>query len=578
MKKVIYENVADQKSAAKRPPVERTLSHNEVPENLKEFAKGRSFYIRTYGCQANLRDEEIMAGYLTAAGFARTQDPRKASLAIINTCAVRENAEEKVYGEIGSYKINKQKDKDFMLVLAGCVMDENNVAQSLMETYPWISLVIGTHDVTRLNELLSKALEKKASIVSVRSFASEVVENLPSVRSNPFQAFVNISYGCDKFCTYCIVPYTRGRERSRKMEDIVKECEELVSQGYKQIALLGQNVNSYGLDFQDGTTFAMLLEAVAKTGIPHLRFLTSYPTQFTEEMIRVMATYPNIDHWLHFPVQSGSSKVLKKMGRRYSREEYLDVVSRIKKAIPDIALTTDIIVGFPYETEEDFQQTLSLCEEVGYSSAFTFIYSPRGGTPAANWEQIPPEVSHERFLRLKEKIDECTAKSSAECLGKTYTVLVDGPSKRNAEVLSGYAPNGKLINFKGPSYLTGCFVQVKIKESHVYSLVGELAEDPLIAKARDVSFQMHCDPLLKEYLKLDQAVQNDPEIKSLGEALLEKKKKLALAFGDDVSYPNAKREYEEVLQKIRNHPLLHNRDALREQVEQTLLQIRDSIR
>ena len=578
MKKVIYENVADQKSAAKRPPVERTLSHNEVPENLKEFAKGRSFYIRTYGCQANLRDEEIMAGYLTAAGFARTQDPRKASLAIINTCAVRENAEEKVYGEIGSYKINKQKDKDFMLVLAGCVMDENNVAQSLMETYPWISLVIGTHDVTRLNELLSKALEKKASIVSVRSFASEVVENLPSVRSNPFQAFVNISYGCDKFCTYCIVPYTRGRERSRKMEDIVKECEELVSQGYKQITLLGQNVNSYGLDFQDGTTFAMLLEAVAKTGIPHLRFLTSYPTQFTDEMIHVMATYPNIDHWLHFPVQSGSSKVLKKMGRRYSREEYLDVVSRIKKAIPDIALTTDIIVGFPYETEEDFQQTLSLCEEVGYSSAFTFIYSPRSGTPAANWEQIPPEVSHERFLRLKEKIDECTAKSSAECLGKTYTVLVDGPSKRNAEVLSGYAPNGKLINFKGPSYLTGCFVQVKIKESHVYSLVGELAEDPLIAKARDVSFQMHCDPLLKEYLKLDQAVQNDPEIKSLGEALLEKKKKLALAFGDDVSYPNAKREYEEVLQKIRNHPLLHNRDALREQVEQTLLQIRDSIR
>ena len=578
MKKVIYENVADQKSAAKRPPVERTLSHNEVPENLKEFAKGRSFYIRTYGCQANIRDEEIMAGYLTAAGFARTQDPRKASLAIINTCAVRENAEEKVYGEIGSYKINKQKDKDFMLVLAGCVMDENNVAQSLMETYPWISLVIGTHDVTRLNELLSKALEKKASIVSVRSFASEVVENLPSVRSNPFQAFVNISYGCDKFCTYCIVPYTRGRERSRKMEDIVKECEELVSQGYKQITLLGQNVNSYGLDFQDGTTFAMLLEAVAKTGIPHLRFLTSYPTQFTEEMIHVMATYPNIDHWLHFPVQSGSSKVLKKMGRRYSREEYLDVVSRIKKAIPDIALTTDIIVGFPYETEEDFQQTLSLCEEVGYSSAFTFIYSPRSGTPAANWEQIPPEVSHERFLRLKEKIDECTAKSSAECLGKTYTVLVDGPSKRNAEVLSGYAPNGKLINFKGPSYLTGCFVQVKIKESHVYSLVGELAEDPLIAKARDVSFQMHCDPLLKEYLKLDQAVQNDPEIKSLGEALLEKKKKLALAFGDDVSYPNAKREYEEVLQKIRNHPLLHNRDALREQVEQTLLQIRDSIR
>ncbi len=578
MKKVIYENVASQKDAAKRPEVERSISKNEVPLVLKNFANGRLFYIRTYGCQANIRDEEVMAGYLSQAGFVRTDDPRKANVAVINTCAVRENAEDKVYGEIGSFKANKDLDKDFMLILAGCVMDENDIAQKLMKTYPWITLVIGTHDVSKINELLASSLEKKASIVSVRSFASEVVENMPSVRLDSSKAFVNISYGCDKFCTYCIVPYTRGRERSRKMEDIIKECQDLVSKGYKQITLLGQNVNSYGLDFKDGTTFAKLLEEVAKTGIPHLRFLTSYPSQFTDEMIDIMATYPNIDHWLHFPVQSGSSKTLNKMGRRYTREEYLDVVRRIKTRIPDISLTTDIIVGFPYETEEDFQDTLSLCKEVGYSSAYTFIYSPRPGTPAAKMEQVPPEVSHERFDRLKALIDELTEKSSNECLNKEYTVLVDGPSKRNPEVLSGYAPNGKLINFKGPKYLSGCFVKVKVKESHVYSLIGEMVEDPLIAKANDVAFLLNCSPLIKEYLSLDKTIQNDPEIKELGENLVNKKKELALSLTDQEKHKIVKEEYEEILNKIKNHPLLNNHDALKQDVEDELLLIRNILK
>lgn len=578
MKKVIYENVASQKDAAKRPDVERSVSNNEVPEILKNFAKGRLFYIRTYGCQANVRDEEVMAGYLTAAGFERTLDPRKANIAIINTCAVRENAEDKVYGEIGSYKTNKAKDKDFMLVLAGCVMDENDVAQKLMETYPWITLVIGTHDVSRINELLTEVLKKKSSIVSVRSFASEVVENLPSVRLNSTQAFVNISYGCDKFCTYCIVPYTRGRERSRKKEDIVKECKDLVSKGYKQITLLGQNVNSYGLDFKDGTTFAELLRLVAETGIPHLRFLTSYPSQFTDEMIDVMASYPNIDHWLHFPVQSGSTKTLSKMGRRYTREGYLDVVRRIKARIPDMALTTDIIVGFPYETEEDFQDTLSLCKEVGYSSAYTFIYSPRPGTPAAKMEQIPPEVSHERFLRLKALIDELTAKSSDECVGQTYTVLIEGPSKKNPDVLTSYAPNGKLINFPGPKYLSGCFAKVKVNKSQVYSLFGELVEDPLIVKAKDVAFHLNCSPMIKEYLSLDEAIKNDPEIKELGEELVSKKKALALAISKPETYKQAKEEYEAVLNKIKNHPLLNNHDSLKDTIRNELILIRDILK
>lgn len=578
MKKVIYENVASQKDAAKRPEVERTLSKNEVPEILKNFAKGRLFYIRTYGCQANIRDEEIMTGYLSDAGFQRTSNPREASIAIINTCAVRENAEDKVYGEIGTFKQNKDKDKDFMLVLAGCVMDENDVAQNLMKTYPWITLVIGTHDISNLNSLLASSLEKKASIVSVRSFASEVVENMPSVRLDSSKAFVNISYGCDKFCTYCIVPYTRGRERSRKMEDIVRECKELVEKGYKQITLLGQNVNSYGLDFKDGTTFAKLLKAVAMTGIPHLRFLTSYPSQFTDEMIDIMAAYPNIDHWLHFPVQSGSTHVLNKMGRRYTREDYLTVVRKIKERIPDMSLTTDIIVGFPYETEEDFQETLSLCKEVGYSSAYTFIYSPRPGTPAASWEQIPPEVSHERFNRLKLLIDELTEKSSNECIGKTYTVLVDGPSKKNENVLSGYAANGKLINFPGPKYLSGCFVDVKVKESHVYSLTGEMVEDPLIAKAKDVSFLLSCSPLMKEYLSLDEKIKNDPEIKGLGERLVEAKKGMASSLSDKEKYDQYKDDYKDTLLKIKSHPLLNNHDNLKELVEGELLIVREALK
>ncbi len=578
MKKVIYENVASQKDAAKRPEVERSISNNEISPILKNFAKDRLFYIKTYGCQANIRDEEVMAGYLSDAGFKRTEDPRKANLAIINTCAVRENAEDKVYGEIGTFKQNKDKDKDFILVLAGCVMDENDVAQNLMKTYPWITLVIGTHDISNLNSLLTSSLEKKASIVSVRSFASEVVENMPSVRLDSSKAFVNISYGCDKFCTYCIVPYTRGRERSRKMEDIVNECKELVEKGYKQITLLGQNVNSYGLDFKDGTTFAKLLKAVAETNIPHLRFLTSYPSQFTDEMIDIMATYPNIDHWLHFPVQSGSTHTLNKMGRRYTREDYLNVVRKIKERIPDMALTTDIIVGFPYETEEDFQETLSLCEEVGYSSAYTFIYSPRPGTPAASWEQIPPEVTHERFNRLKKLIDDLTEKSSAECVGKTYTVLVDGPSKKNENVLSGYAPNGKLINFPGPKYLSGCFVPVKVKESHVYSLSGEMVEDPLISKAKDVAFHLNASPLLKEYLSLNEEIKNDPEIKELAEKLVETKKAMATSMSDKDKYSSCKKEYEDILKKIKNHPLLNNHDHLKELVEGELLIVREALK
>lgn len=578
MKKSEIISLPNQALAAQKGTIPYLVSAVNVPPNVLAFAKNKKFFIKTYGCQANIRDEEVMAGYLVKAGFTKTLDQKEADLAIINTCAVRENAEDKIYGEIGTFKSNFERDHSFKLILAGCVMEENDVAASLFKNYPFISLIIGTHDVSNLLSLLSRNLTTGRSLLDVRSFAGEVVEGLPSLRLSPFKAYVNISYGCDKFCTYCIVPYTRGRERSRKKEEIIKECQSLVNGGYKEITLLGQNVNSYGLDFGDGTNFASLLEEVANLGMPRLRFITSYPSQFTDEMIEVMARHDNIEKWLHFPVQSGSTSCLKRMGRRYTREEYLRQVAAIRKAIPDIALTSDIIVGFPLETEEEFADTLSLCQEARYSSAFTFIYSPRTGTPAAKMPQIPPEISHERFDRLKKVIEETTSEHSLKMVGKTFDVLVDGPSKKDKSVLSGYASNGKLINFPGPDYLTGAIVKVKVLESRTYSLIGELVEDPLIAKARDVQYLMSLDPIIKEYLRLDEKVRQDPSIKELGEKLVAAKKALALSLNDETLYDENKKKYEDLKEEIATNPLLANHDELKPLVEEALLETRDLLR
>lgn len=578
MKKTLIIETPNSKKAAQRPPVSRSVDSRTIPSNLLHFAKGRKFYIRTYGCQANYRDEETMAGYLIEAGFERTIDPKEANLAIINTCAVRENAEEKVYGEIGSFKANKEKDPSFMLVLAGCVMGEEGVGESLLKTYPFISLIIGTHEVSKLPILLSEVLKKRQTLVSSSSFSSEVVENMPSLRLSSFEAYVNISYGCDKFCTYCIVPYTRGRERSRKMEDVLAECQDLLESGYKQITLLGQNVNSYGLDLKDGTNFATLLDKVASLGIPRLKFLTSYPSQFTEEMIEVMAKHKNIDPWLHLPVQSGSSSCLKRMGRRYTREEYLTLVRQIKEKIPNIALTTDIIVGFPGETEEEFEDTLSLMKEVRYASAYTFIYSPRIGTPAAKMVQVPHEITQKRFLRLKEVVDELTAESSQEMLGKTVEVLVEGVSKKDPNKLSGYSRNGKLIHFEGPSYLKGCLVPVKVLSSKTYSLHAELVGDPLLLKAKDLAYLMSVDPFLSSFKNLGEAISKDSEIRILGEKYISLKKKTALAMGKGKEYEEAKKELLSIQETIKSHPLLENYHSLRKEAQEELSEIAEILR
>ena len=575
MSKCIYRSVPNMKEARKRiAEAERLVDHVEVSDLLKNFAKGKKFFIKTFGCQANIRDEEIMAGYLKMAGYERTEDPKECDLAIINTCAVRENAEDKVYGELGSFKAKAEKDPNFILCLCGCMMQQEGFAEMILKTYPFVTLVFGTHNVHRLLPLLTDVLKTKKHIVDVESGPKELVEDMPSERLSSSEAFVNISYGCDKFCTYCIVPYTRGKERSRKVEDIVKECKQLVEDGYKQITLLGQNVNSYGLDLKDGTTFAQLLEEVAKLGVPRLTFLTSYPSQFTDEMIEVMAKYDNIRKWLHFPVQSGSTSCLRRMGRRYTREEYLALVKKIREKMPDIALTTDIIVGFPNETDEEFADTLSLCEEVGYSAAFTFIYSPRKGTPAAALkDDTPDELKHERFNALVKVIEKTTGEHSAKMVGNTYSVLVEGPSKKNSDVLSGYAENGKLINFPGPAYLTGCIVDVKVLESKNYSLRGELVGDPILWKAKDVAYVLSLDPLLKEYKNLSEALK-DPKYVELGMKFEAAKKALALSMGDDEKYAKCKEEFLAISNLINNDPLIKNKEALVSEVGAYLERVR----
>ncbi len=552
--------------AKKSAPLRKDFSYSPSSA-LKEFYKGKKFFIRTFGCQANVRDEEVMAGMLSLLGMSKTDEAKEADIAIINTCAVRENAVDKVYGEIGSFKANWDKNRSFILILAGCAMEEEGFAENLLSSYPWVRLFIGTHEVPHLLEHLDAYFKEKKPLIRVRSMAGEVIESLPSLRLDGHSAFVNISYGCDKFCTYCIVPYTRGRERSRLKEDVLKECEQLVKEGYKEITLLGQNVNSYGLDFGETDAFPDLLSSVAELGIPRLRFITSYPSQFTDKMISAMAEHPNVLPWLHFPVQSGSNAVLRKMGRRYTREEYLSLVDKLYAKIPHLAITTDIIVGFPGESEEDFEETLSLCKKARFSSAFTFIYSPRPGTPAAKWEQIPSEVSHKRFDRLKEVIDECTAAHSSSMVGKTYSVLVTGTSKKNENRLSGYATNGKLINFEGPSYLKGCIADVKVTESHVYSLLGELTEDPLISKAKDIAYLLEKEPILNEYRRLALAVKEDVTLQKALKDLPYLKKNLALSMDDEKKHQEALKAYQEVEKIVESSLLLKNLDAMKDSYE-----------
>ena len=439
-------------------------------------------------------------------------------------------------------------------------------------------MIFGTHNIPNILNLLGEHLERKKDLVDVVSYAGDITENLPSTRLDRVKAFVNITYGCDKFCTYCIVPYTRGRERSRAKEDILKECRELVEEGYQEITLLGQNVNSYGKDFHDGTSFATILEDVAKLGIPRLRFMTSHPWDFTDEMLDVIARYPNIMKCIHLPVQSGSTSMLRIMGRRYSRESYLDLVKRIRERIPECAITTDIIVGFPNETEEQFEDTLSLCEAVRYDAAFTFIYSPRKGTPAAKMvDNVNDKTKHERFDRLLKVVEDGVMFHSSQMVGKTYSVLVDGPSKKDPTMLSGYTESSKLINFKGPAYLKGCIVPVRVIEDHAFSMIGELQGDPVVELAKHVGKILEKEETAKAYLDAKKAVEESEGLKTLRNQIEDAQKKMmnAAAEQKDAEYVQAKKAYTSLMDQYNSDPLIQNFVGRRDELEDLLLEAKD---
>ncbi|SER08441.1 tRNA-2-methylthio-N6-dimethylallyladenosine synthase [Gracilibacillus ureilyticus] len=449
----------------------------DIPLEMKAAGKGKKFLIRTYGCQMNEHDTEVMAGILTNMGYESTDDTNEADIILLNTCAIRENAENKVFGEIGHLKPLKLEKPDLILGVCGCMSQEESVVNRILKKHPFVDLIFGTHNIHRLPTLINEAMFGKEMVVEVWSKEGDIIENLPKVRNGKIKAWVNIMYGCDKFCTYCIVPYTRGKERSRRPEDIIQEVRHLAAQGYKEITLLGQNVNAYGKDLDIDYGLGDLMDEIHKIDIPRVRFTTSHPRDFDDRLIEVLAQGGNLLDHIHLPVQSGSSDILRVMARRYTREDYLKLVRKIREAMPNATLTTDIIVGFPNETDEQFEETMSLVEEVGFESAYTFIYSPREGTPAAKWEDnIPMQVKKARLQRLNALVNKQSAEAMKKYEGQIVKVLVEGESKKDPEVLSGYTERNKLVNFKGPKSIIGEIVEVKITNTKTWTLDGELVE------------------------------------------------------------------------------------------------------
>lgn len=447
----------------------------EIDERFEGMGNGRKFYIRTYGCQMNEHDTEVMAGIFTALGYEATATVEDANIILLNTCAIRENAENKVFGELGHLKSLKRRNPDILIGVCGCMSQQESVVNKILKTYDQVDMVFGTHNIHRLPNIIHEAYMSKEMVLEVWSKEGDIIENLPKTRLGNIKAWVNIMYGCDKFCTYCIVPYTRGKERSRRPEDIIQEVRHLAAQGYQEITLLGQNVNAYGKDFDDlNYRLADLMADLRRIDIPRVRFTTSHPWDFDDELIEVLAKGGNLVEHIHLPVQSGSSSILKIMGRTYTRESYIELVGKIRKAIPDVALTTDIIVGFPNETDEQFEETLTLFEKMQFEMAFTYIYSPRDGTPAARMEDnIPMEVKKERLQRLNKLVNKYAAQAMAKYEGEIVEVLVEGESKKNEEVLSGYTRKNKLVNFRAPKSVIGKRVLVKITEAKTWSLDGE---------------------------------------------------------------------------------------------------------
>lgn len=432
-------------------------------------------FVETYGCAQNESDSEKLKGMLFDMGYGFCEDAKEADLILYNTCAVRENAELRVFGNIGAVKNLKRKKPSLILGVCGCMMQQEHIAEIIRKRYPHVDMVFGTHALYRFPEILANAMDEKR-VFDTKSEDGSIFEGVSYKRDEPPLAKIPIMYGCNNFCSYCIVPYVRGRERSRDKEDILREIREVATLGYKEVMLLGQNVNSYGNDLKSGLSFAGLIKEVAKVdGIERIRFMTSHPKDISDELIEVMATEPKVCSQLHLPVQSGSSRILEKMNRKYSREQYLEIVKKVREKIPGIVLTTDIIVGFPGETNEDFEETMTLLSEVEYDLIFSFIYSKRKGTPAAEMPDVlTDEEKHQNFDRMIELQNVISKKKNDEYMGRVEEVLVEGKSKTNPEFLSGRTSGGKIVNFKGDVSLVGSIVKVKINETKTWSLGGEI--------------------------------------------------------------------------------------------------------
>lgn len=447
-----------------------------VKKISEEIGRPLTFCVTTFGCQMNARDSEKLVGVLEEIGYVEEPDEEKADFVIFNTCTVRENANMRVYGRLGQLKKNKKKNPHMMIGLCGCMMQEPEVVEKLKKQYRYVDIIFGTHNIYKFAELITTRYESERMVIDIWKDTDKIVEDLPSERKFSFKSGVNIMFGCNNFCSYCIVPYVRGRERSRNPKDIIREIEKLVADGVVEVMLLGQNVNSYGKTLEEPMTFAQLLQEIEKIeGLERIRFMTSHPKDLSDELIEVMRTSKKICKHLHLPVQSGSTEILKKMNRRYTKEQYLELVRKIKTAVPDISLTTDIIVGFPGETEEDFLETMDVVKQVRYDSAFTFIYSKRTGTPAAVMEnQIPEDVVKDRFDRLLKEVQSISAEVCCVHEGTTQSVLVESLNDHDASLVTGRMSNNLLVHFKGDESLIGKIVDVKLNECKGFYYLGEM--------------------------------------------------------------------------------------------------------
>ena len=447
-----------------------------IKEKEMELGRKLTFYDQTFGCQMNFKDSEKLNGILEDIGYVKA-DTEKADFVYYNTCTVRENANVRVYGRLGALKNYKKKNPEMVIAMCGCMMQEPEEQEKVKTTFKFVDVVFGTHNIFKLAELLYECLSGRKRVFDVWEKTDQIIEDLPSDRKFGFKAGVNIMFGCNNFCSYCIVPYVRGRERSREPKEIVREIEHLVQDGVVEVMLLGQNVNSYGRNLEHPMTFAQLLQEIEKIeGLERIRFMTSHPKDLSDELIEVMKNSKKICNHLHLPLQSGSSRILKIMNRHYDKEHYLELVDKIRAAVPDIALTTDIIVGFPGETEEDFEETMDVVRRVRYDSAFTFIYSKRTGTPAATMDdQIPEEVIKERFDRLLHEVQTISAEKAGKLTGQTLPVLVEEVNGQDASLVTGKLTNNSTVHFPGTADMIGTIQNVVLEECKGFYYIGRLA-------------------------------------------------------------------------------------------------------